>query len=483
MREQRHGEEGEPSMKGRRPGPCLGTTAALLLLLCRPAVGFHTAFDYPVDQIAIDGQPFGPQVGTVDLIDDFDDGVTSPFGAFAGTISETGGQLHLKSPGTHIGASDVSIAFRSTDFAVNGGGNVCSTVRWPSGPVAMNSFVIAGFGNGFTGEGILIGLVRTDAPTAAVAGIPPGLAILRYRFELGELAAVAIDDTDVTGDVLSRVCLDDAANVATVSISLDGGSTFLSPILPTPTFVLGVLTEGMAAGTINVSTTTSSTASTSTSTTSSSTASTTASTTATTTSTTSSTTSSSTTTSTASTTTSTTLAGPSKCTSKELSAAGKKALAKAKCHSKAVSKGDATALASCLAAAESKFTAAYGKATAAGDCINATDAATVEGEVDGFIGDLDTTLVNGSTAASKCTGKAWTAAGKKAAARLKCHAKAVAKGDATALAGCLATADAKFTAAYGKATMAADCINATDAPTVEGKVDAFTDDLRATLAP
>jgi hypothetical protein len=48
---------------------------------------------------------------------------------------------------------------------------------------------------------------------------------------------------------------------------------------------------------------------------------------------------------------------------------------------------------------------------------------------------------------------------------------------------CLETADPKFTKAHGKAIEAGDCINSTDALTVQGKIDAFIDSLRATLAP
>ena len=87
-------------------------------------------------------------------------------------------------------------------------------------------------------------------------------------------------------------------------------------------------------------------------------------------------TSTTTTTATTSTTT-TTVPAKSKCTGKQLSAAGKKAFAKAKCHAKAVGKGqppDST----CLTTAEMKFSAAYGKAVNAGDCRTATSAGTVE---------------------------------------------------------------------------------------------------------
>jgi hypothetical protein len=250
----------------------------------------HSVFTYPVDRIEVDGQPFGPHDGTVDFADDFNDGNPAPFFGLVGTVTESGGMLHLQDPGFHFPGFDIdtSIAFHSTGFAVDGDGDVCSTARWPAGPIAMNTFVLAGLGNHFTPESILIGLVRTDAPTAAGMGIPAGLAIMRFRFEVPDVVAVSIDEGDITGDVHARACLNDATNLATASISLDGGTTFLSPFPSTPTFE-GSLTPGVAAGTIFTTTTTS----TSTSSTSSSTSSTSSSSTSTSSSTTSSTSSTS----------------------------------------------------------------------------------------------------------------------------------------------------------------------------------------------
>jgi cysteine-rich repeat protein len=80
--------------------------------------------------------------------------------------------------------------------------------------------------------------------------------------------------------------------------------------------------------------------------------------------------------------------GPSRCTSKKIQAAGKKAAAKAKCLSKAAGKGIPVDPA-CLQKAEDKFTKAFTKAEASGDCVNATgDTAAIEARVDAFIADL-----------------------------------------------------------------------------------------------
>src|SRR5204863_4901787 len=74
------------------------------------------------------------------------------------------------------------------------------------------------------------------------------------------------------------------------------------------------------------------------------------------------------------------------------------------------------------------------------------------------------------------------AAGKKAACKLGILSKAAAKNigpDTTKLAGC----EAKFGAAFSKAENAGDCNTATgDTTTIEGKVDAFVNDVNGELA-
>ena len=93
-----------------------------------------------------------------------------------------------------------------------------------------------------------------------------------------------------------------------------------------------------------------------------------------------------------------------------------------------------------------------------------------------------TTTTLPARARSKCTSAEIAAAGRKAAAYAKCHANVVAKGDSSALSACLTKADTKFRAAYVKAMTKGDCLNGTEATTVEGKVAGFTNDLVNTLS-
>jgi hypothetical protein len=176
-------------------------------------------------------------------------------------------------------------------------------------------------------------------------------------------------------------------------------------------------------------------------------------------------------------------ATPSKCTSREIGAAGKKAATKAMCWAKATSKGVAVDP-KCLSGAEGKFSATYPKAQAKGDCAKTTTAGTIETTVDDFITDL-VTEINGNTGTptvSKCSSKELAAAGKKAGALLKCYAKAAAKGDSSIIAPCISTAQGKFGTAWTKAMAAGGCKSTVDQATIETKVDNFATDVNGQLA-
>src|SRR5207249_1672366 len=106
-------------------------------------------------------------------------------------------------------------------------------------------------------------------------------------------------------------------------------------------------------------------------------------------------------------TTTTTVPGPprrSKCSSRKLQAAGRKAAAKARCAAAAVARG-ASIKSGCTAAAEGAFTRAWRKAEARKDCLAPSDdRAVVEGTVDAFLAELAAALENG-TQRSKCTSR------------------------------------------------------------------------------
>jgi hypothetical protein len=79
----------------------------------------------------------------------------------------------------------------------------------------------------------------------------------------------------------------------------------------------------------------------------------------------------------------------SKCSSKELTAAGKKAGAVLKCYAKAAAKGDPSLVAPCITTAQGKFGTAWTKAASAADCNTTVDQGTIETKVDNFAGDVN----------------------------------------------------------------------------------------------
>src|SRR5262245_48351520 len=91
----------------------------------------------------------------------------------------------------------------------------------------------------------------------------------------------------------------------------------------------------------------------------------------------------------------------SKCDSKKVAAAAKKASAELGCLSKQATRGtDPTA---CLAEAESKFAAAMAKLTSATDCSSTTDAATLETVVEGCVNDVLAALSPSTTSTTTTT--------------------------------------------------------------------------------
>ena len=75
----------------------------IALLLCAGGLSRAETYDYVVDRFEVDGNVNGPFDGVVDHVDEFDDGVLAPWFFRRGSAStESGGLLHVKSPGLHI---------------------------------------------------------------------------------------------------------------------------------------------------------------------------------------------------------------------------------------------------------------------------------------------------------------------------------------------------------------------------------------------
>ncbi len=88
--------------------------------------------------------------------------------------------------------------------------------------------------------------------------------------------------------------------------------------------------------------------------------------------------------------------------------------------------------------------------------------------------------VDAATRAEKCAVAKLKAANKKAAAKLRCHEKAVMEGKRVA-SNCLLAADDRFVVAFAKAELKGGCATTRDQAAVEDQVDRFVTGLLDTL--
>src|SRR5689334_9221835 len=174
--------------------------------------------------------------------------------------------------------------------------------------------------------------------------------------------------------------------------------------------------------------------------------------------------------------------GPNKCTSAKLKATGKKAQARAKCYSKAVQKG-LTVDPNCTSKASLKFSTAFSKAETKGACIAPNgDESAIESKVDTFVDNVRSIVNSSGPGPNTCDSKKIAAAGKKAAAKEKCQAKAVAKGTSVDPL-CISKAESKFSSAISKAETAnqGPCTHTGQTASLESAVNAFVNDADGEL--
>jgi len=208
-----------------------------------PARAFHTVFHFTVDRLEIDGNAAGPFDGTPDVVDEFDGGgdFAARWRILFGTAYELDGLLHLTNPGTHYNPGfplDLSGVATQMTFPA-GGGSFTAQSTWPSLVVPSDNLVHMSIW--FSGE--------ADAEPWETFGIdisnfsPPGLTISQHlirsehgQWSVPQVVDVPLDPAMITGPVVFRATVDDAAKLAQASFSLDGGATFQSPFPPTPVF-------------------------------------------------------------------------------------------------------------------------------------------------------------------------------------------------------------------------------------------------------
>jgi hypothetical protein len=164
----------------------------------------------------------------------------------------------------------------------------------------------------------------------------------------------------------------------------------------------------------------------------------------------------------------------------KLKSAGKHAAALGRCRAKAIGKGTPIDPA-CAAKADGKTGPAFQNAEAKTDCIAPNgDAEAISAKDAALVDHLDLAVNGAAGGPSKCDAKKLQAGTKKAAEKAGCHAKAVRKG-VPVDGACLGKAEAKFSAAIGKAETRTDCTNTGQAAVLEAIVDAYVTDLVSEL--
>lgn len=209
------------------------------------AIASHHVFSYSVDRFEVDGNVFGPEDGTLDYVDEFDNGTIAPdWSPLLGTNVESGGVVTLKDPGTDytIGGVSVDVSNIENEEAVgNGSGDFTATAYWlPSLALTDQEFhfQLYELGPVIESAGLSVGSASAAVPPAIVGpSISQALTQISGTYDTLQYDTVAIDPNDVTGQIVLRISFDDATDTITNSFSLDGGSTFQSPFPPMPVFV------------------------------------------------------------------------------------------------------------------------------------------------------------------------------------------------------------------------------------------------------
>ena len=180
-----------------------------------------------------------------------------------------------------------------------------------------------------------------------------------------------------------------------------------------------------------------------------------------------------------------------KCSSERRLLAGTKILALAACDAKAAAKGIAPSP-TCETKAKTAFMVGWSKVHAHGEAGCPTmgdvnDVNTIEALVDQHQTDLEGALVIGGKA-SKCTALQLRAAGRNAACKLRCAAKAARKGvalDRPTVMGCLTACRAKLRVAFSRARAMrrGACHTSGDTGTIDALAEAFVNVVANFLPP
>jgi hypothetical protein len=203
------------------------------------AAASHHVFSSTADRFDADGNVFGPFDGTLDYVDEFDDGMVGPdWSPLLGTSVESGNQVTFQNPGGDItlGTTSFDVSNIENEDAIEDGmGNVTLRSHWlPVLPNPGAEFHMQLYGVGATIESA--GLAVGNGTAGAYVAQQLSHIVYPSGFTNVSNDVVSINPVDITGQIILRMTVDDGANTATGSFSLDGGGSFQSPFPAMPIF-------------------------------------------------------------------------------------------------------------------------------------------------------------------------------------------------------------------------------------------------------
>lgn len=210
-------------------------------------------FDYTVERFEVDGNVHGALDGTADLVDDFGDGIMGPvFQPLVGSAAESGGALHVQSPGLELAVLgvtpvryDVSAVIDAAGTIALGGGDAALRIvlppRLPGPNDAINFFLSWSDADGAYYGGLSFANLNRTLGDSFDPAIPPGASMFAHlekvsypQSEIVSLEPRSIDPLAITGGVVLELRYDDGARTITSRYSLDGGATFAPAFAPLP---------------------------------------------------------------------------------------------------------------------------------------------------------------------------------------------------------------------------------------------------------